>query len=144
MLTRYQRKKQREILRKRGFDIIVEIRTNFMKCQPIEGLQSRLPVVTIFAYMGFKHEVMPILQQMSHKTRAYAFNADGFKGFLLRLDPIRFFRRSDVKGLMNEVTQYQVVDLPMLKIELDKYATLPEKLKYLSIKYPCLYIFFLE
>ena len=144
MITRYQRKKQREILRKKGFDIIVEIRTDFKKCQPFEGLQSRLPVVTVFAYMGFNYEVMPILQQLSHKTRAYAFNANGFKGFLMRLDPITFFRRSEVKCLLNEVTQYQVVDLPTLKIELDKYSILPEKLKYLSIKYPCLYIFFLE
>ena len=52
-----------------------------MKCLPIEGLKSRLSVVLIFSYVGFTHEVMPILQRMSHKTRAYAFNADGFRGF---------------------------------------------------------------
>ena len=37
----------------------------------------------ILSFLGYRKEVMPILQKLSHSTRAYIVNSDGLPGFLI-------------------------------------------------------------
>ena len=71
--------------KKRGFghfDFKVPIKEN-LKTGLIFGLQSRLAIAEIIAYLGFRHEVIPLMLALSHATRAYIVNANGLDGFLV-------------------------------------------------------------
>ena len=67
-----------------NFDIKVGIRQDLLK-NLIFGLQARLPIGIILGFLDYKHKVTPLLQSLSHSTRAYIFNADGLQGFLKEL-----------------------------------------------------------
>ena len=54
----------------------------------------------MLSYVGYRHEVLPLLQIMSHKTRAYAINAEGLRGFLIEMDVMKILREMDAKGLL--------------------------------------------
>ena len=58
------------------WDIKADIKEE-MKKGLIFGLRARLPIGMILGYVGYRHEVMPLLQIISHQTRAYIWNADG-------------------------------------------------------------------
>ena len=47
------------------FDIRIDIKDE-MKKGLILGLKARLPIAMIFAYVGYRHEVVPLLQILSH------------------------------------------------------------------------------
>ena len=45
-------------------------------------MKSRLATAEILGYLDYDFEVFPILQKLSHTSRAYTVNAHGIKGFL--------------------------------------------------------------
>ena len=57
-----------------SFDIKVAIREELRKGL-IFGLKARLPIAMILAFVGDKYGVIPMLQTISHGTRAFIVNA---------------------------------------------------------------------
>ena len=62
-------------------DILVPIRDELKK-DLIFGIKARPPTGLILGFAGFRHEVIPLMQCLSHGVRAYLVNADGLQGFL--------------------------------------------------------------
>ena len=56
----------------------------------IFGLEARPPIGIVLGFFGYQHQVMKMMQCLSHGTRAYIVNADGLPGFVLELDIIPF------------------------------------------------------
>ena len=46
------------------------------------GIKSRLSIAKILGFSGHSYHVMSMMQNISHSTRAYIFNADGLKAFI--------------------------------------------------------------
>ena len=67
------------------FDIKVEIRDDLKKGL-IFGLNSRAPIGLIIGMVGYSHEITPVLQSLSHSTRAFIWNADCLPGFVHKKD----------------------------------------------------------
>ena len=77
----------------------------------IFGLEARLPIGLILGFYGFRHQVMKLMQCLSHGTRAYIVNADGLPGFVLEFNLIPFLRKADVAGQLEHARKYQVINL---------------------------------
>ena len=63
--------------------IKVGLKPELLKGMPFGTLKSRYALGLIFSLAGFKEEMFLILQNTSHKTRAYLWNANGLRGFLV-------------------------------------------------------------
>ena len=50
-----------------NFDVRVPIREEMMK-DLIFGLEARLPIAIVLSYIGFRHDIAPLLQTLSHQT----------------------------------------------------------------------------
>ena len=50
-----------------SFDLKVQIRDNLKK-DLIFGLKARLPIGVILGFVGYTHQVMPLMQVLSHGT----------------------------------------------------------------------------
>ena len=88
------------------FGTKVAIRQELSKCLPFGSLQAREPVATIFSFVDYRYKVIPLFQTISHKTRAYIFNAGGLKGFLLLPDPQKLLQRADSNSLLEPVKKH--------------------------------------
>ena len=66
---------------KLGWEITVEIKSQYKKGTPIRGLQSRHAIACVFSFVDYQHETCPILQRLSHHTRAFCYYTDGLQGF---------------------------------------------------------------
>ena len=64
----------------------------------IFGLKARLPIGLILGLAGIRREVMPIMQTLSHTTRAYIINANFLPGFLVEFDIIRHLEAAEGAG----------------------------------------------
>ena len=62
----------------------VAIRAKFCKRLPFLGFNSRNVSATVMSYYGDRDDVYRLLQRASHTTRAYLYNANGLKGFLVK------------------------------------------------------------
>ena len=47
----------------------------------IFGLKARPPIGIILSFLGYSYEVFELMQTLSHRTRAFIFNAQGLNGF---------------------------------------------------------------
>ena len=59
-----------------SFDIKVTIKKEMLKSL-VFGLNSRLPIGIMLSFYGYRYEVVPLMQELSHATRAYIYNEDG-------------------------------------------------------------------
>ena len=59
----------------------MQIKENDLKGMPFK-LKTRYGMVTVFSYFGDSEEVGELMQKVSHKTRAYYVNINGFRGFI--------------------------------------------------------------
>ena len=66
---------------------------------------------------------MPLMQTISHPTRAYIVNSDGLPGFLLGheiKDIIKPLKAADEAGKLEHAKKWQVIDLVKVEQELEK------------------------
>ena len=100
------------------WDVSIQIKDELKKSL-IFGFQSRLSIGEVLSFVGYRHEVLPILQKLSHGTRAYVWNADGLKGFVQRIDICVILNRVAKTKEYQEMTKFQVFDLAVLEAELE-------------------------
>ena len=79
-----------------NYDIKLEIKKKLKK-ELIFGLGARLPIALIIGFMGYRHEVIPLMQTISHSTRAYIINENGLRGFVSDPDIIKVLKKADSK-----------------------------------------------
>ena len=102
-------------------------------------IPSWLPIALILAFIGFRHETIPLMQSISHGTRAYILNENFLIGFIQKVDIIKILQSADQIASMKTACQWQVVDIKVLEKELRQLENLDEKLTYLSQYYPSLH-----
>ena len=78
----------------------VEIKTEYLKKLPLEGLPSRLVTALVLAYVDVKEWVICLLLRLSHKTRAYIYNEKGLKGFLIEYELLGALQRPGLEVAM--------------------------------------------
>ena len=116
-------------------DVKGEIKEDLQKGL-ILNLQSRLAIGVVLGFVGWRHEVIPILQTLSHSTRAYIINANGLTGFLLSIDLMRFLQEADQDGKLESAKKYQVIDFQRV---IEGWDNEEQQKIYLSHNYPSLY-----
>ena len=87
------------------FDIKVDIKEDLEKGL-IFGLSARPPIAMILGFIDFQHEVLPILQTVSHETRAYTINADGLKSFIQEFEITKFIQSAEANGLLEDARKW--------------------------------------
>ena len=87
------------------FHVVVPIKESLKKCL-VFRLHARLPIGIILGFVGFRHEVLCLMQAISHSTRAFVWNADGLQGFIDRFDIIKLLKRADRDGTLAQVTEW--------------------------------------
>ena len=118
------------------FDVMLSIREDLLKAL-ILGIEARLPAANILSFAGFSHQVTPIMQQLSHGTRAFLHNSNNLSGFLVRLELMRIMNLADDD-------QWQEVNLETLKTQLEIFGDIKEQRQYLSMNYPYLYMYMIR
>ena len=133
---------QRNINHSNKWDIVVPIKNEFLKNKPFEGkgITARTSTAIILSYFGFSIEVLSLMQELSHKTRAYIWNADGLPGFLITADLIQVLTVLDAKGELENVTRYQDIKLDEIKNTYLRHINLKGQLDFLQKFYPGLYV----
>ena len=85
------------------------------------------------------------MQRLSHGTRAFLWNADGLPGFIVEFDGIMtILKKAQGEDNLENHTKYQIIDLAQVENELNEESSLRGKFLYLSLHYPCLYIFVIK
>ena len=110
-----------------SFDIKVQIRQEFRKGL-IFGFNARLPVAVILAFLGYRHQVMPLLQTLSQGTRAYTINADGFHGFVVKFEILKFLGKANQRGELEHAKKWQHIDIDTIIEALEKAETLAQSM----------------
>ena len=87
------------------FNIKVPIRDD-LKSNLIFGLEARPPISIILGFVDYRHQVIPLMQGLSHGTRAYIVNADGLPGFVIPFDIIRYLKIADEAGQLEHARQW--------------------------------------
>ena len=79
---------------RRRFCIIVKIQQNNKKSLPFVNLQAREATAIILGFLGYRHHVLPLLQVLSHKSRALIWKANGLPGFVEQFNVINAVREA--------------------------------------------------
>ena len=58
-------------------------------------MHARPTIGIIFGFVGHSHEVIPLMQTLSHGTRAYITNADGLHGFVMTFDISKHLKEAE-------------------------------------------------
>ena len=110
----------------------------------IFDIESRLPNALILGFSGYRHEVHPIVQNLSHATRAYIVNSSGLPGFVAKPGVMQVLEQADKEGDLDHVKEWQVIDLNLIKGELEEKENTSEKMQVLKQNYPGLYVYMLK
>lgn len=92
----------------------------------------------MLSYVGYHHEILPLLQIISHRTRAYIINAEGLPGFLVQIDFMQILRQADARGCLEIAKKWQELNLDKVSQELDVLESLFQKMTHLKENYPSL------
>ena len=94
---------------KENFDLRVPIQTSLEKSL-ILGLGSRPSIGIVLGFYGYWHEVMGLMQVLSHSTRAYILNPDAnyLRGFLHKHDKsiLDILDDSHLRGKLDYIKKY--------------------------------------
>ena len=72
---------------------------------------------------------MPILQVLSHTTRAYIYNARGLPGFVNKFEITKFLQNANKKGLLEDAKKWQEINIDQV---IDQLKKIENKMPYLS------------
>ena len=97
----------------------------------------------ILGYLDFRFYVIPILQRLSHSTRAYIVNADGLPGFFT-LDIFNILKNADEKGQLKYARKRKAFEMSELELKLESWCCTETKMSYLRYQYPSLYVHILR
>ena len=92
------------------FDIKVQIKDELKKGL-IFGLKARPTIGITLSFVGYRDEVMPLMQTLSHATRAFIVNANGLPGFVVQFDIVKHLKEEDKAGKLENAKKWQVIDL---------------------------------
>ena len=98
---------------KKGQKEGLSIRRKYLKSLPFRNLRTRLGTAVILSYFGDDEAVSRLLQRLSHRSRAFFFNAKGLKGFLT-VSVSTILERATAQDLLKEETKFQKVDVQSL------------------------------
>ena len=105
------------------WDIRVNIRREYKKEMPFEGITGRRAMALVWTYVDWRNEVTDILQQLSHRSRAYFFNAHGLQGFLIKATPMLLLNQARTLGELEQVTRWQHIDFEKLMQKLSEHIS---------------------
>ena len=74
-----------------SFDIKEPIK-DALKKDLILGLKARPSIGITLGFAGYCNQVLPLMQGLSHGTRAYIVNADGLPNFVKPVDIIKYLK----------------------------------------------------
>ena len=97
-----------------NFSLKVEIKEDLKKGL-IFGIKSRPAIGSILSFSGYKHQIMPQLQKISHSERAFLLNANGLPGFIKGFEIFKTLTNADENGLLEETKKWQEIDIALLK-----------------------------
>ena len=60
----------------------------------------------ILGFSGYRHDVLPLMQVVSHKTRAFIWNEDGQKGFLTKFYIMPVLYETEKAGKLEKLTKW--------------------------------------
>ena len=88
-----------------SFDIVVPIRDELKKSLIFE-LKARPPIALILGFSNLRHQVMPLMQTISHSTWAYITNANGLPGFVISFDIMKHLKEADEAGELEHARKW--------------------------------------
>ena len=127
------------------FQTKAKIKSQYLASLPFNPLNARPVIANFLTFLGYRHEVIPLLQVLSHKTRAYTINANGLEGFLIATPvtlAIDHLIAND--NIRYEITRFQLIDLNSLNKQLQAIKDVPSQLGLLKEKYPCIFVWILS
>ena len=104
----------------KDFDIKVLVKDELKK-NLIFGLEARPPIGIILGLAGYNNQVIPLLQKISHGTRAFVVNADGLSGFVLPYDILKHLKEADENGQLEHARQWQIIDISKVERKLGNF-----------------------
>ena len=76
------------------------------------GIKARQPIAIILGFVYPKEGVIPLMQSISHSTRAYIVNSDGLPNFLIEAGNIfNYLQSADEAGHLEHARKRQVIDM---------------------------------
>ena len=97
----------------------------------------------ILSFLGYRHEVMQLMQILSHGTRAFIVNANVLPGFLVVRDLVEFLKDKDSKKLLQYTKIWQDFDLIEVGEKLGGFSKEQKKITFRRL-YPALYLYTLK
>ena len=58
---------------------------------------------------------MPIMQALSHTSRAYIWNADGLPGFINDVDIVKILKIADKRGELEQIKKWLLIDFDVFE-----------------------------
>ena len=111
---------------------------------PFDGVNAREAMATIWSFVGWKHEIIEILQKLSQRSRAYLYNANGLRGFALEMRVMRVVKKLAAKNLLDEISKWQCINLDELEDEIKDCNTYKEEVITIAFSYPALFLYLAE
>ena len=60
----------------------------------------------MLGFIGYRDEVTPLMQTLSHATRAFIVNANGLPGFLVSFDIMKYLKEEDKAGKLENAKKW--------------------------------------
>ena len=77
-----------------------------MKKELVFGFTAWLPIAIVLGYIGYRQEVIPLMQVFSHTTRAYIWNSNAEQGFVKRLDILESVTEACKKNQLSKIVTW--------------------------------------
>ena len=78
---------------------------------PFDGIESPNAMATIWMFVDYKYQAIEILQKLSHRSRAYIWNSNGLRGFLItRTDVASILEQAQEDGSLEDINAWHNID----------------------------------
>ena len=117
------------------WDIIVHVKTDLRKKSPMGQLTSRHVAAVVLQHLGYQEEVLLLMQQMSHCSRAFIHGADGLQG-ILKSKTDRMIDAIEQVIEKDPVLIQQKMQNPRMVWEINSLENKHEQYQFLKQSYP--------